>query len=100
MGIHITIWDYGVFFLVLLISAIIGLYSRFTGGKQRTLQVQGEICYSFKALQGNGFCVYNKNDREEINNFTACISLMKILSESFTTFANHSILNLFNFYLY
>lgn len=32
-------WDYVILILMLLISAGIGLYYRFTGGKQKTTQV-------------------------------------------------------------
>lgn len=32
-------WDYIILILMLLISAGIGLYYRFTGGKQKTTQV-------------------------------------------------------------
>jgi sodium-coupled monocarboxylate transporter 8/12 len=37
------VWDYVVLVLVLLISSSIGVYYRFTGGKQKTMQV----CYLF-----------------------------------------------------
>lgn len=33
------VWDYVVIAVVLLISASIGVYYRFTGGKQKTVQV-------------------------------------------------------------
>lgn len=33
------VWDYVVIAIVLLISASIGVYYRFTGGKQKTVQV-------------------------------------------------------------
>ncbi|VEN50358.1 unnamed protein product, partial [Callosobruchus maculatus] len=32
-------WDYVILAIVLLISASIGVYYRFTGGKQKTMQV-------------------------------------------------------------
>lgn len=34
-----TIWDYVVFITMLIISASIGVYYRFTGGKQKTTNV-------------------------------------------------------------
>jgi hypothetical protein len=33
------VWDYLVFSVALLISALIGVYSRFSGGKQKTADV-------------------------------------------------------------
>lgn len=33
------VWDYVVLSLVLLISSLIGIYYRFTGGKQKTVKV-------------------------------------------------------------
>ena len=36
-----SVWDYLVFSIVLLISAGIGLYHAFAGGKQRTTQASG-----------------------------------------------------------
>lgn len=38
---HFGVWDYVVLVIVLLISSSIGVYYRFTGGKQKTMQV----CY-------------------------------------------------------
>lgn len=35
-----TVWDYVVFVTMLLISASIGVYYRFTGGKQKTTNVR------------------------------------------------------------
>lgn len=34
-----SIWDYVVLIVMLVISAAIGLYYRFTGGKQKTTKV-------------------------------------------------------------
>lgn len=34
-----TLWDYVVFITMLIISAGIGVYYRFTGGKQKTTNV-------------------------------------------------------------
>lgn len=39
MGTTFGAWDYVVLILMLLISSGIGLYYRFTGGKQKTIQV-------------------------------------------------------------
>lgn len=33
------VWDYVVLVIVLLLSSVIGLYYRFTGGKQKTVKV-------------------------------------------------------------
>lgn len=33
------VWDYVVLVIVLLISSAIGIYYRFTGGKQKTMKV-------------------------------------------------------------
>lgn len=37
-------WDYVVLTIVLLISSAIGVYYRFTGGKQKTMKVHMGIC--------------------------------------------------------
>lgn len=36
-------WDYVVLAVVLIISSAIGLYYRFTGGKQKTMKVSNKI---------------------------------------------------------
>jgi hypothetical protein len=41
---HFDTWDYVVLVLMLLISASIGMYYRFTGGKQKTTQVTNINC--------------------------------------------------------
>lgn len=39
MASYLSVWDYVIFGLILTISALIGVYYRFTGGKQKTVQV-------------------------------------------------------------
>lgn len=40
MSSYLTTWDYVVFGTVLVISAAIGVYYRFTGGRQKNVEVQ------------------------------------------------------------
>lgn len=47
-----TVWDYVVFITTLLISASIGVYARFSGGKQKTAQVS-RSCVSIKKLRNS-----------------------------------------------
>lgn len=39
-------WDYVIMVLVLVISACIGIYYRFTGGKQKTVKVNIFLLFS------------------------------------------------------
>lgn len=40
---NFSVWDYVVFILMLIISAGIGVYYRFTGGKQKTTNVSSSV---------------------------------------------------------
>jgi hypothetical protein len=53
-----SIWDYVVLVAMLLISAGIGVYYRFTGGRQKTTEVSNYVCkipQSIKPIAGSMF---------------------------------------------
>lgn len=47
---NFVVWDYVVFGLMLLVSAGIGVYYRFTGGKQKTTNVSQFFVLKIKGV--------------------------------------------------
>lgn len=81
-----SVWDYLILIVMLTISASIGLYYRFTGGKQKTTQVVYIWCISIQRLDFIPFT--NSNKHFDLQEYFLADSGVSIFPVSFSLMAS------------